>query len=347
MTDLIKTKNLKKYFPVKSSLFRSRSLFVHAVDGIDLEIKRGETFGLAGESGCGKSTLGRLLLRLLEPTEGKIYFDGIDLLSLNKKELRTLRRRMGVVFQDPKSSLNPRMTIYDILRRPLEIHKLTKDENEKRERILNILEAVGLSEDHLIRYPHELSGGQQQRVSIARAMITNPDFVLLDEPTSALDISVQAQILNLLVTLQRKFGLTYLFISHDISVLQYISDRIGIMYLGKIVEILDIEDFRKGEIYHPYTAYLLLSTPALHPEKRTSGQIVLHGEVPSPINPPSGCHFHLRCPFADARCKEKEPELVEVKRNHYVACYYPERTRKELGPLVTKKLRMYESMSEV
>jgi len=344
MSSLIETQNLKKYFPVKSGLFGSQNLFVHAVDGVDLEIKKGETFGLAGESGCGKSTLGRLLLRLLEPTQGEIYFDGIDLLSLDKKQLRTLRRRMGIVFQDPKSSLNPRMTIYDILKRPLDIHKLVKDENEKRERIIDMLEAVGLTEEHLIRYPHELSGGQQQRVSIARAIITHPDFVLLDEPTSALDISVQAQILNLLVRLQLELGLTYLFISHDISVLQYISDRIGIMYLGKIVEIFNIKDFRRGEIYHPYTAYLLLSTPALHPEKRTSEQVVLHGEVPSPINPPSGCRFHLRCPFAGNECKKSEPELVEVKKNHYVACYHPEQTKEELRPLVKEKLKMYESV---
>jgi len=341
MKDLVIVENLKKYFPVRTGLFKSKKLFVHAVDDVTLKIKKGETFGLAGESGCGKSTLGRLLLRLLEPTAGKIYFDGIDLLSLNKVEMRNLRKRLGIVFQDPKSSLNPRMTIYDNLKRPLEIHKMVESEEEKINKILEILEAVGLGEEHLSRYPHELSGGQQQRVSIARAIITHPDFVVLDESTSALDISVQAQILNLLVKLQRKFDLTYLFISHDISVLQYISDRIGIMYLGKIVEILDVQEFRKGRIFHPYTAYLLLSTPALDPKKRTSEKIILSGEVPSPINPPSGCRFHLRCPFAKEMCKAKEPPLVEIRKGHFVACHFPEYAEEELGPLVKEKLEMY------
>ncbi|WP_048147216.1 ABC transporter ATP-binding protein [Pyrococcus abyssi] len=341
MKDFIVTENLKKYFPVRGGLFKQKNLYVHAVDGISINIRKGETFGLAGESGCGKSTFGRLLLRLIEPTEGSIYFDGIDITKLDKDEMRKLRRRMGIVFQDPKSSLNPRMTIYDTLKRPLEIHRLAESEEEKYDKIVEILEAVGLGEEHLSRYPHELSGGQLQRVSIARAIITNPDFVVLDEPTSALDISVQAQILNLLVNLQRKFNLTYLFISHDISVLQYMSDRIGIMYLGKVVEILSIDDFRKGEIYHPYTAYLLLSTPALHPSKRTSRKVILTGEVPSPINVPPGCRFHVRCPFVTQKCKDEEPPLVEIKKDHYVACHYPDKTREELGPLVREKLKMY------
>ncbi|RLG77272.1 MAG: oligopeptide ABC transporter ATP-binding protein [Thermoprotei archaeon] len=337
--DLIIVKDLKKYFPIRAGLFGTKGVFVRAVDGVSLTIKRGETFGLAGESGCGKSTFARLLLRLIEPTAGKVLFDGIDLFSLSKKELRKLRRRMGIVFQDPKSSLNPRMTIYNILKRPLEIHGIGSSKEERLNMIIEILEKVGLGEEHLNRYPHELSGGQQQRVSIARAIITKPDFVVLDEPTSALDISVQAQILNLLVKLQREFKLTYLFITHNLMVLQYISDRVGIMYLGKVVEIMNTRDeLNLGKVYHPYTAFLMLSIPAVDIRERRRDKIIVPGEVPSSINPPTGCRFHPRCPFAKEECKSKEPPLLEIRRGHYVACHFPSITEEKLTPYVEERM---------
>ena len=337
--DLIIVKDLKKYFPIRTGLFRAKGVFVRAVDGVSLTIKRGETFGLAGESGCGKSTFARLLLRLIEPTAGKVLFDGIDLFSLSKKKLRKLRRRMGIVFQDPKSSLNPRMTIYNILKRPLEIHGIGSSKEERLNMIIEILEKVGLGEEHLNRYPHELSGGQQQRVSIARAIITKPDFVVLDEPTSALDISVQAQILNLLVKLQREFKLTYLFITHNLMVLQYISDRVGIMYLGKVVEIMSTKnELNLGKVYHPYTAFLMLSIPAVDIRERRRNKIIVPGEVPSSINPPSGCRFHPRCPFAKEVCKSKEPPILEIRRGHYVACHFPSITEEKLTPYVEERM---------
>lgn len=338
--EFIVTEHLKKYFFLRSTLFRTTRAFVHALDDVSFSIKRGETFGLAGESGCGKTTFGRVLLRLIEPTGGKVYFNGVDLLSLANEEMRRLRRLVGIVFQDPKSSLNPRMTIYDVLKRPLEIHTIVQDREEKAERIVEVLEAVGLGEEHLNRYPHELSGGQQQRVSIAKAIITKPELVVLDEPTSSLDISVQAQIVNLLIKLERTFNLTYLFITHDLSVLQYVSDRIGIMYLGKIMEILDIHDLRKGRIFHPYTAYLLLSTPTLNPRERSSKENVLKGDVPSPVDPPDGCRFHPRCPFVKEICRKSEPALVETNKNHSVKCHFPELTESNFTHFVKGKLEM-------
>ena len=338
-SDLVVVEDLKKYFPIRTGLFKAKGSFVHAVDGVSLIIKRGETFGLAGESGCGKSTFARLLLRLIEPTGGKVLFDEVDIFSLSKRELKKIRRRMGIVFQDPKSSLNPRMTIYNILKRPLEIHGLGSSKEEKLNMVLEILEKVGLGEEHLNRYPHELSGGQQQRVSIARAIITKPDFVALDEPTSALDISVQAQILNLLVKLQREFKLTYLFITHNLMVMQYVSDRVGIMYLGKVVEVLNTrEELNMGRVYHPYTAFLMLSTPAVDIRERGRNKIIVPGEVPSPINPPSGCRFHPRCPFAKEECRRKEPPVTEIRKGHYVACHFPSVTEEKLTPYVEKRM---------
>jgi len=338
--DLIITENLKKYFPIKSGILRPVRRFIHAVDGVTITIKRGETFGLAGESGCGKSTFARLTLRLIEPTEGKVFFDGIDIFSLSKKEMRKLRKRMSIVFQDPKSSLNPRMTVYNILKRPLEIHRISSNEEEKLNIVLEMLEKVGLGEEHLNRYPHELSGGQQQRVSIARAIITKPDFVVLDEPTSALDISVQAQILNLLVKLQREFNLTYLFITHNLMVMQYISDRAGIMYLGKVVEMLNTrEELNTGKVYHPYTAFLMLSTPTIDIRKRKESKVILPGEVPSPVNPPKGCRFHPRCPFAQEICRTEEPKPLEIRKGHYVVCHNPSVTESKLTPYVEERLK--------
>lgn len=319
----IEVKGLKKYFELSGGVFFSRKKLVRAVDDVSFYINKGETLGLVGESGSGKSTVARCILRLIEPTAGEIYFDGIDLLSLNRSELQKLRgKRMGLVFQDPQASLNPRMTVMDILSRPLEIHKLVQDKNEKLERILKIIEKVGLRPEHLGRYPHEFSGGQQQRIAIARAIITNPDFVVLDEPTSALDVSVQAQILNLLNRLQRDLELTYLFISHDLTVIRHMSDRVAVMYLGKIVEIAETEELFEN-MAHPYTLALLSAAPFPDPKRRKKKKILLKGEIPSPINPPSGCRFHTRCPFAKDRCKKEEPQPIEIKKGHFVACHFP------------------------
>lgn len=328
---LLRAKNLKKYFPSREGILGGSKSFIHAVENISFYIQHGETFGLAGESGCGKSTVGRLLLRLIEPTGGRIFFDDIELSSLNKEELRKVRKNMGIIFQDPKSSLNPRMTVYDILRRPIEIHKIIKDDKEKLDGIINILERVGLGKEHIGRYPYEFSGGQLQRISIARAIITNPDFVVLDEPTSALDVSVQAQILNLLIELQKKCNLTYLFITHNLPVLQYISDRIAIMYLGEIVELENTNEIFEKKICHPYTASLLSSSPTPDPRRRGMEKIILKGDVSSPINPPPGCRFHPRCPFTKGICKKKKPNLFEIKNGHYVACHFPEKVSEEFG----------------
>lgn len=318
MKTVIQIKNLKKYFPVIKGILRKKYLYIKAVDDISFSIEKGETFGLVGESGSGKSTIARLLLRLIEPTEGQILFNGHDITKLDKRELRKVRKNMGIVFQDPASSLNPRSTVYDTLFRPLQLHKIPKDEAE--ERIHKVLRSVNLGEELLSRYPHQLSGGQQQRVSIARAIILNPEFVVLDEPTSALDVSVQAQILNLLLDLQEEFKLTYLFISHDLSVVRYISDRIGVMYLGNLLEIAPTDELYSHPS-HPYTVGLISSAPILNPRLRSRKKLLLSGEPPSLINPPSGCPLHPRCPFAKPVCREKKPELVEIRRNHFVACH--------------------------
>jgi len=319
---------------------------IKAVDGVNLKIRKGECLGLVGESGCGKTTLGKTILRLLKPTKGHIYFDVseeikqkvekleesrdsnsqklqelervYDLSNFGGKRLKKLRRRMQIVFQDPSSSLNPRMLIKDIVGEPLGVHGLAKG-LAKRERVINLLERVGLSKDHLFRYPHEFSGGQRQRIAIARALATNPDFVILDEPTSALDVSVQAQILNLLQDLQKEFSLTYLFITHHLLVVEYISHRIAVMYLGKIVELADTKELFENPM-HPYTQALLSAIPIPDPEVR-SHRTILKGDVPSPIDPPSGCVFRTRCSLATKECKERIPDLVSLGDGHYVACH--------------------------
>ncbi|MCD6084805.1 MAG: ATP-binding cassette domain-containing protein [Desulfurococcales archaeon] len=319
---LVTVEGLRKYFPVKKGFFKKPD-WIRAVDDVTFQVFKGETLGIVGESGSGKTTLAKLILRLIDPTTGKIYFDGTDIVGVSKKELRKYRRRMGIVFQDPSASLNPRMSIEETLRRPLIVHGI-KDREEVRRRVLDILQKVGLGKEHMKKYPHQLSGGQQQRVAIARAIILNPDLVVLDEPTSSLDVSIQAQILNLLVKLQHDLNLTYIFISHDLLTVRYVSDRIAVMYLGKLVEIAEADElFYNAK--HPYTATLLSAAPIPNPEVRYVKRFSLvRGEPPSPINPPPGCRFHPRCPYAISRCRTKEPVLKDVGGGHYVACHRAE-----------------------
>ena len=318
MHALIKVKDLKKYFFVRGGILLRTIGTVRAVDGVSFDIKKGETLGLVGESGCGKTTVGRTILLLLKPTAGEIRFEGHVITKLNKHEIKPLRRRMQIVFQDPFGSLNPRMTVSDIIGRPMEIHGLVK-QGEKGEKVIELLKLVGLNPDHLYRFPHEFSGGQRQRIAIARALALYPEFLVLDEPTSSLDVSVQAQILNLLKDLQVKFGLTYLFISHNLSMIRHMSDRIAVMYLGKIVEMAEAEDMFREQL-HPYTRALFSAIPLPDPKFRRS-RIVLKGDVPSPINPPSGCRFHPRCQDAGIQCKEDEPELIDLGNGHHVCCH--------------------------
>lgn len=315
---IVDAANLKKYFPIKQGLFSSTKEHVKAVDNIDIAIRKGETFGLVGESGCGKTTLGRVLIHLLPPTAGTLVFMGSNLTEINKTELRKLRPHMQIVFQDPSSSLNPRMTVKSIIGEPLKINKRFRGE-ALNAKVLELLKTVGLDEQHMYRYPHEFSGGQKQRIGVARALALNPDFIILDEPTSALDVSVQAQILNLFKDLQEKFQLTYLFITHDLSVIKYISDRVGVMYVGKLVEHSPTKDLFWEQL-HPYTKALLSAIPIPDPRKKRK-HIHLKGEVPSLISPPSGCRFHPRCPYAMAKCSEAEPPLKEYHKDHFVACY--------------------------
>jgi peptide/nickel transport system ATP-binding protein len=315
---LLEIHDLKKHFPVGEGLFSRGKGSVKAVDGVNLTVNEGETLGLVGESGCGKSTLGRTILRLIEPTGGEIRFHGKNLLALSARELRDTRREMQIIFQDPYASLNPRMRVGDIVGEGLEIHKLAKGK-AKRDRVMELLHQVGLREDHYPRYPHEFSGGQRQRIGIARALAVNPKFIVCDEPVSSLDVSIQAQIINLLQELQEKMHLTYLFISHDLRVVEHISHRVAIMYLGKIVEIANSETIYR-EAKHPYTRALLSAVPmpdtALKKER-----IVLEGDVPSPVNPPPGCTFHPRCSYREALCSQTEPPLDFSADGHGVACH--------------------------
>jgi oligopeptide/dipeptide ABC transporter ATP-binding protein len=315
--NLIEVRNLTKHFPIGTGLFGIGREAVKAVDGVSFAIRRGETFGLVGESGCGKSTTGRCILRLIEPTSGEVKFQGQDLLSLGPEELRRLRRDMQIIFQDPYSSLNPRLTVGQIVEEPIIIHR-TGDRRGRRDRVAELLKLVGLEPEHAGRYPHEFSGGQRQRIGIARALALNPKFIVCDEPVSALDVSVQAQVVNLLQDLQEQLGLTYLFISHGLSVVEHISTRVGIMYLGKLVEVASSDEIFHNPL-HPYTQALLSAIPVPDPEHHRK-RLVVTGDIPTAIEPPSGCRFRTRCPIAEPRCAEDEPQLVEVSRDHFVAC---------------------------
>jgi oligopeptide/dipeptide ABC transporter ATP-binding protein len=317
---LLEVQNLTKHFPVGGGMFGQRRGVVRAVDDISFAIRRGETLGLVGESGCGKTTTGRCILMLERPTSGRILFEGRDLTTLDQTALRPVRRKIQVIFQDPYSSLNPRMTIGQIIAEPLAVHGIVPDRGARATRVRDLLTHVGLLPQHAHRYPHELSGGQRQRVGIARALAMEPTLIICDEPVSALDVSIQAQIINLLEDLQAEFGLTYLFIAHDLSVVRHISDRVAVMYLGKIAEITERKALYDDPL-HPYTKALLAAVPIPDPElEQRRERVVLGGEVPSPLNPPSGCVFHPRCPIAIDRCPREVPALREVKPTHWAAC---------------------------
>jgi oligopeptide/dipeptide ABC transporter ATP-binding protein len=316
--NLVEVKNLTKFFPVHSHFFSRAKTFVQAVGGVNLSIRRGETMGLVGESGCGKSTLGRLILRLEEPTAGQIFFENEDILRYDMERLRHLRRQMQIIFQDPYSSLNPRKTVGSIIVEPLIIHKIGT-RKEREERVLKLMEVVGLRPEHINRYPHEFSGGQRQRIGIARALALNPKLIIADEPVSALDVSIQAQVLNLLADLQEEFHLTYLFIAHDLSVVEHISDRVAVMHLGRVAELALSQDLYRSP-KHPYTQALLSANPLPDPTVERK-RILLQGEVPSPIHPPPGCNFHTRCPYRFEPCDKEVPQFREIEPNHGVACY--------------------------
>ncbi len=319
---LLEVKDLVKHFPINKGIIFSRQVgAVKAVDGVSFDINEGETLGLVGESGCGKSTTGRLLLRLIEPTSGSVSFEGRDILGLGKEQMRELRRDMQIIFQDPYASLNPRMTVGDIVGEPLMIHGIAKGAARDK-RVRELLETVGLASYHAKRYPHEFSGGQRQRIGIARALAVNPKLIICDEPVSALDVSIQAQVVNLMQDLQEEFGLTYLFIAHDLSVVKHISDRVAVMYLGKIVELAD-KDTLYSDPQHPYTQALLSAIPIADPTVKRQ-RVLLEGDVPSPINPPSGCTFHTRCQYAMDICKKQAPVFKEYGKGHYASCHLVE-----------------------
>ncbi len=325
---LLKVEGLKKYFPVQAGVITHTVGHVKAVDDVSFEVYEGETLGIVGESGCGKSTTGRMLMRLLEPTEGDITFSGRKISELSNKELRAVRRDIQMVFQDPYASLNPRHTIGKILEEPLIVHGIG-NAKERKERVMSLLNIVGLSDFHAKRYPHQFSGGQRQRVGIARALMTNPKLVIADEPVSALDVSVQAQVLNLMQDLQREFKLTYIFIAHDLGVVRHISNRVGVMYLGHIVELADSESLYE-EPLHPYTQALLSAVPIPDPDFKREAELI-KGDIPSPSNPPSGCTFHTRCPHKMAVCSQQAPVFNEIKPGHSVACHlYGEAHRNDI-----------------
>lgn len=328
--DVLVVKDLKKYFPVKKSMLFKNNSYIKAVDGVSFTIKRGTTMGLVGESGCGKSTTGRTILRLLEKTGGQVYFNGQDIFALNKEALRRVRPSIQIVFQDPFSSLSPRLPVGEIIGEGVREHGIVPPE-EFDAYITRIMRACGLQEYHKDRYPHEFSGGQRQRICIARALALNPEFIVCDEPVSALDVSIQAQIINLLKQLQKEFGLTYLFISHDLSVVEHISDAVGVMYLGNLVEYADTESLYAKPL-HPYTQALFSAIPQPNPELKTE-RIILEGSIPSPANPPKGCKFHTRCRECMEICKSTEPAYREVEKGHFVACHLYQNTQRDVNPL--------------
>ena len=316
---LLEVTNLKKYFPIKGGVFSKTVGFVYAVDDVSFTVDKGETLGLVGESGCGKSTTGRSILRLIEPTDGTVTFEGQDVTALDKNAMRALRREMQIIFQDPYASLNPRMTVGSIIGEPLEIHKIARG-REKTDRVASLLQKVGLRAEDMRKYPHEFSGGQRQRIGIARALALNPKLIVCDEPVSALDVSIQAQVINLLEDLQEEFGLSYLFIAHNLNVVEHISNRVAVMYLGQIVELASDTDLY-NDAQHPYTEALLSAVPIPDPTVKKK-RIILQGDVPSPIDPPSGCHFHTRCMYKEKICEEEAPEFKHIGGGHWVACHF-------------------------
>ncbi len=319
MENLLQVNNLKKYFPVKRGVFKRTFGHVYAVDGVSFHLAKGETLGIVGESGCGKSTTARAILRLTEPTKGEIYFQGQNICKLDSSRMKSIRKKMQMIFQDPYGSLNPRMTVGNIIGDSIDIHKLYRG-NRKKERIVYIMESVELNPDQIGRYPHQFSGGQRQRIGIARALATEPELIIGDEPVSALDVSIQAQIINLLENLQTRFGLSYIIIAHDMAVIEHMCDRIAVMYLGRIVEMADFKSLY-GNPLHPYTQALLSAVPVIDPD--TEGKtIILKGDVPSPINPPPGCHFHTRCIHKKEECEQKVPHLKPAGGDHFVACHF-------------------------